>query len=126
MSLPSFANCVHSPCILICAVNIRSSSCDSLAVHHIGLPGTVRNVQLCMVKFHTQILHSTLCFFAAALPDACTAIVHTEAYHRHSAGLRMNKVTLHHLPRYLTLIAECLLKCMQDSSPGVSMLRFWQ
>lgn len=51
-------------------------------------------------------------FFAVALPNACTATVHTKVYNRHSARLHMNKVTLHHITMYLMLTAEYLSKCM--------------
>lgn len=104
--------------------NIWSSSCDFLAVHHIGLPDTIFNVWSCMVKFHTPILPSTP-YFSQQLFEMPAQLLCKQ-------GLQAlcwctwctYEQTLHPVTMHLTLTAVYFSKCIRDSSLHVLMLRF--
>lgn len=124
MSLPGFAFCVLSAHILLCAVNVWSSSCNFLAVYHIQLPDIICSVQCYVVKFRNQSLFCNF-FAAAAFPDAYTAFF-TKVCYWHSANLQMYKVT----PcNNVVLKSHCWVSVKVhacDSFLHIAMWRIWQ
>lgn len=119
-----FPYCVFSPCSLLCAVNIRSCSCDFLAVHCIGLPDTIFSVWFCMVKFHIQILPSTLYFsqqlFQMPAQLLCTQGLLALCWCTWCTYEQTDSTSHHNASNTIVYFS----KCIHDASLHVLMLRF--